>query len=109
MNECALGIDDCGRNGDCVDTEGSYECNCHLGYQKNENGVCSGMPVSKYAVHYVHVGADLKTLRKKSVENDLFIIYLFTYLFIRLVFYALLKNLYSYDGDHHYGGRKAPS
>ena len=32
IDECALGKDDCDANAGCVNTEGSYECNCNPGY-----------------------------------------------------------------------------
>ena len=32
INECALGMDNCDRNADCTDTEGSFTCTCELGY-----------------------------------------------------------------------------
>ena len=32
IDECALGRDDCDANAGCINTEGSYECNCNSGY-----------------------------------------------------------------------------
>ena len=35
VNECALGSDAC--NHDCVNTNGSYYCDCYTGYQPSSN------------------------------------------------------------------------
>ena len=41
IDECELGIDDCHPNATCVDTVGSFECNCDPGF--TGSGVeCSG-------------------------------------------------------------------
>ena len=36
VDECEQGLDDCDENSNCVDTFGSFECICHVGYIKNE-------------------------------------------------------------------------
>ena len=41
VDECSnSGI--CPPNSVCVNSEGSYDCECSNGYTKNENGVCQG-------------------------------------------------------------------
>ena len=32
VNECIDGSHRCNINGDCTNTEGSYTCECHIGY-----------------------------------------------------------------------------
>lgn len=41
IDECATGRDDCSANSNCLNTPGSFECNCRTGYQ-NISGVCIG-------------------------------------------------------------------
>ena len=42
IDECRLGIDDCEQL--CQDTDGSYICDCSLGYNLNVDGrTCTGM------------------------------------------------------------------
>ena len=43
VNECALHLDDCDENSDCVDTEGGYDCECHDGFIKNGTICTSNM------------------------------------------------------------------
>ena len=31
INECAVGLVNCHRDADCINTEGSYTCVCHSG------------------------------------------------------------------------------
>ena len=33
VNECISGQNDCSENADCLNTEGSYRCQCHSGYR----------------------------------------------------------------------------
>lgn len=35
IDECALEIDNCDSNAICLNTEGSYECECNVGYRGN--------------------------------------------------------------------------
>ncbi|XP_055375614.1 multiple epidermal growth factor-like domains protein 8 isoform X2 [Condylostylus longicornis] len=57
VDECALKIDSCSQNAECINTDGSYECHCRRGFigngrteckrtcfEKCQNGVCSGSP-----------------------------------------------------------------
>ena len=41
MDECSLGHGLCS-NGTCVNTDGSYECDCHKGFILNSGGFCRG-------------------------------------------------------------------
>ena len=34
MNECRNGDHDCGDNTSCINTEGSYKCQCYTGYKR---------------------------------------------------------------------------
>ena len=42
INECITGEDLCDVNGNCTDTEGSYECTCNTGFSGNGFN-CSGL------------------------------------------------------------------
>ena len=33
INECISGQNDCSENADCLNTEGSFRCQCHSGYR----------------------------------------------------------------------------
>lgn len=35
IDECTLGIADCGLNSDCLNTVGSYVCSCNRGFHQN--------------------------------------------------------------------------
>lgn len=35
IDECTLGIADCGINSDCLNTVGSYVCSCNRGFHRN--------------------------------------------------------------------------
>ena len=41
INECADGLDDCGANANCVNTIGSFECQCVDGFRGNGR-FCAG-------------------------------------------------------------------
>ena len=64
VNECAENLSQCDENADCTDTDGFYECSCHVGFIGNgficmeevdecdlgthdcdENAVCADAPV----------------------------------------------------------------
>lgn len=45
--DCLVDIDecknhDCGGEGVCTNTQGSFKCECDFGYEKNEKYVCVG-------------------------------------------------------------------
>ena len=42
VDECATNTDECDTNANCTNTYGSYECNCHKGYEGNGFN-CTGM------------------------------------------------------------------
>lgn len=42
VDECDFPRDIC-RNGTCINTDGSYECDCYNGFERSENGDCQGM------------------------------------------------------------------
>ena len=43
INECAIGTDICGARGRCVNTQGSYHCECVITHQMREMGItCQG-------------------------------------------------------------------
>ena len=41
IDECKLKISNCDENADCMNTEGSHECQCKAGYQGN-GIICKG-------------------------------------------------------------------
>uniref|UniRef100_A0A2C9M5M3 EGF-like domain-containing protein n=1 Tax=Biomphalaria glabrata TaxID=6526 RepID=A0A2C9M5M3_BIOGL len=52
VNEC-LGTNNkvCPPNSDCVNTKGSFRCECHLGYKLNvDTGKCEGTKVFKHTL-----------------------------------------------------------
>ena len=40
VNECELGEDNCHANADCMNTEGSFECECKTGYRGDGVDTC---------------------------------------------------------------------
>lgn len=41
-NECVQGTDDCDDNAICINTVGSFVCNCRVGYQ-GDGRICEGI------------------------------------------------------------------
>lgn len=41
VDECTQGSGICG-NGTCVNTAGSFRCNCHSGFRLDRRGYCQG-------------------------------------------------------------------
>ena len=41
IDECTQGSGICG-NGTCVNTAGSFRCNCHSGFRLDRRGYCQG-------------------------------------------------------------------
>lgn len=77
IDECVLGIADCGPNAECVNTVGSYDCSCHRGFHQNISvgcqpaiGVCpDGTFCDKNAV-CKHAEGNRVTLNQQSVNYD---------------------------------------
>ena len=44
IDECAEGTHQCDEHADCADTEGSYDCICHQGYD-GDGFSCDGKPL----------------------------------------------------------------
>lgn len=42
LDECALGLDACLSETECVNNEGSYQCTCKEGYFSNITASCEG-------------------------------------------------------------------
>ena len=40
VDECSLGTDTCDVNADCIDTEGSFSCTCHVGFSGDGESCC---------------------------------------------------------------------
>ena len=38
VDECLASIHDCDANANCINTAGSFECECHHGYNNGGNG-----------------------------------------------------------------------
>ena len=56
INECDLNIDGCDQT--CVNTVGSFLCNCTDGYELNEDGIlCDGKNYIMISMYYVIVNA----------------------------------------------------
>ena len=48
MDECSTGAHTCGNNEPCVNSEGTYACDCELGFQWNLNKMrCQGNIVNE--------------------------------------------------------------
>ncbi|KAG7675052.1 hypothetical protein Ndes2526B_g07900 [Nannochloris sp. 'desiccata'] len=45
IDECILGLDGCSANAACINTSGSYECECYNGYHGNGK-LCIALPIS---------------------------------------------------------------
>ncbi len=48
VNECTLGLDDCGANSACDNTIGSYECTCDGGFEGVDGRDCTGLFQQSY-------------------------------------------------------------
>ena len=55
IDECALNTDDCGEKGYCVNTRGTYGCQCNPGYEGNGK-TCGGKCVGRGEVWVGCVG-----------------------------------------------------
>lgn len=44
VDECALDLSNCGRNSVCVNTIGSFACECNNGFVHNISSGCHAMP-----------------------------------------------------------------
>ena len=42
IDECARGTDNCDSNADCINTQGSFQCDCRDGYEGNGR-ICTGI------------------------------------------------------------------
>ena len=51
VDECTLATDICNVHSDCVNTNGSYDCNCTTGYIiESDKRTCSGKFIFKFEV-----------------------------------------------------------
>ena len=50
IDECDRGIDECSINAQCLDTMGSYNCTCNIGYDGNGFNCTSKLPT--YTMHF---------------------------------------------------------
>ena len=41
-DKCSTGMHDCSSNGTCISLEGTYDCECNLGYE-GDGRICAGM------------------------------------------------------------------
>lgn len=53
INECSM-PNKC-QNGKCVNTEGSYTCECNNGFAKSWRGLCEGDTYAKATMHTVYI------------------------------------------------------
>ena len=40
INECSFDLDDCDSNAQCINSVGSYSCECNPGFSFDENEIC---------------------------------------------------------------------
>ncbi|NP_999696.1 fibropellin-2 precursor [Strongylocentrotus purpuratus] len=66
LSECSQGTNDCNENGECVEEDGKYWCECGEGYEENEDGGCS--PIVTRATE---VDDDDFAERKKEIMRQL--------------------------------------
>ena len=48
VDECVEGLANCGAGAECINLNGTYECQCLLGYQKSENNCTGRTNISSY-------------------------------------------------------------
>ncbi|XP_046846325.1 uncharacterized protein LOC124440043 [Xenia sp. Carnegie-2017] len=56
IDECSLSIDDCHENSTCVNTNGSYLCNCNVGYSGNGT-VCEDIDECSLSIDNCHLNS----------------------------------------------------
>ena len=47
IDECTVGKDNCNRNADCANTDGSFKCTCKSGFT-GDGTTCKGMKILLY-------------------------------------------------------------
>lgn len=53
IDECSNGDNLCQRNADCINSPGSYRCECAAGFKLSPNGACVGKgPDSSFGTEY---------------------------------------------------------
>uniref|UniRef100_A0A0G4G3N3 Uncharacterized protein n=1 Tax=Chromera velia CCMP2878 TaxID=1169474 RepID=A0A0G4G3N3_9ALVE len=57
LNECELGVDTCGADATCVDSEGSFECSCESGYELDAENDCKNIDECDLGLHTCSVNA----------------------------------------------------
>lgn len=67
VDECSDGIVECGANSDCIDTTGSYICNCQPGYKQNGD-VCEDIDECALENKCSQVSLDLYLDRIRNVQ-----------------------------------------
>ncbi|CAB3997370.1 deleted in malignant brain tumors 1 -like, partial [Paramuricea clavata] len=53
LNECSLGLDNCGNNSQCINTVGSFSCRCNHGYAGN-GAICTDINECSLSIDNCH-------------------------------------------------------
>ena len=72
-DKCSTGSHDCSSNGTCIPREGSYDCECNLGYE-GDGRICAGMFI-RFVLYYEanarNVSNKLETFSSQIVADFL--------------------------------------
>ena len=69
VDECTLGTDTCyTEHADCIDSEGSYSCTCHIGYTGNGEICCESMSICLETVMHMYLCCSMFEWQYSSLE-----------------------------------------
>ena len=51
LDICSKGMHDCSTNGTCISLEGSFDCECNLGYE-GDGRICAGMFLFSFIIKH---------------------------------------------------------
>ncbi len=91
INECSLGTYSCHSNADCINTVGSYSCQCRSGYAgtgKSCAGICILCKYKFYILFQIYLGLkNIVQLRKRKSDKFIWRCNITT---IKLIFFILI-------------------